>query len=104
MKLNLRDRFVLVQMLPQVGKLKEVKLSKDMTEKLMPSQEEVDEFEISQNEGMISWTPGVDTTKDIELSEDEELFLKAQFIKLDEESKIEALHAEMIERLFEGSL
>lgn len=102
MILNLRDRFVLVQMLPQVGKLKEIRASKSLTEKLMPTEDEVELYGITQDGAQITWKPNVVSDKDFCLSEDEIFLIRNQFIKMDEEGSIDAMHAEMIDRLFDG--
>lgn len=104
MELKLKDRFILVQLMPQVGSLKDVKLSKVLTEKLLPTEKEVEEYKITQNEGVISWSQEGDTPIFFEMSEDEIALIKKQFIKLDQDSQIDTSHEEIIDRLFDGNL
>lgn len=102
MKLNLRDRLLLIQILPQVGKLSEIKVSKKLSAVLLPTQEEQTKFEIVQTDSAITWG-NMDTDVDLNIENDLD-FIKQLLIKMDEESKIDAEYAEIIDKLFNGNL
>lgn len=106
MELNLRDRFVFIQMLPQTGKLKDIKLAKDLNVKLLPTAKEIEEYGITQDNstGFIQWNSEVPNETTIDITEDEIELIKKQLRVLDKNEQMDSYHLDIIDRLFEGVL
>ena len=104
MKFTIKDRLVLLQYLPQTGKIKDIKIAKQLSEKLLPTEDEITNFGISQQGQSIQWNPSVDTSADMAFSEEETELMRKTFIKLDEAEQMDIYLLELSERMFENGL
>ena len=66
-KLNIRDRMVLLNILPPTGDITTLRIVRQLREALSFSEQEHAEFGIQQAGEMICWNPGVSAEKEIEI-------------------------------------
>lgn len=88
MKLNIKDRLVIIQILPQTGSISEMVDVMEIVKKVRLSAEEKVEINYVETSNSASWNAAVDQGKDIEFSLDELNILRSAVKKLDEEKQI----------------
>ncbi|MFA5460104.1 MAG: hypothetical protein WC283_02115 [Candidatus Paceibacterota bacterium] len=102
MKLGLRDRLVILNVLPPKGDLTTLRIVHDLKMKLALTEEELKEYNVQEKEGQIFW----DSKKELEKGEQEfEIGTKSfaiimdAFKKLDEKKELTEGHLETYEKL-----
>ena len=95
MKLNIRDRFVLLNILPPEGDFSTVKIVHRLRQDLAPSEKEFKDYNIQTKDGQVMWDDAVDKKrgpKDVEIGGKAFSIIEEQFKKLDKEKKLTEGH------------
>lgn len=87
--LNVRDRLVVISILPTNGKLTEMVEVMDLVKKIKFSEEERNEINYNEAEGKIQWDMSKDLGKDFDLNIDQIKIIQNSIKKLDDEGKID---------------
>lgn len=66
MKLNIQERLVLVNLVPEKGNFETMSIVEDLRKLLYPTETEVKKFEIKQSENSIQWN--IEGAKQIEIN------------------------------------
>lgn len=88
MKLNIKERMAILQMLPETGSLVEMIDVMEIVKKIRLEKEEKDNVEFKETRGAISWNASKDVGKEIEFKHEEISILKTAVKKLDEEKQV----------------
>jgi hypothetical protein len=89
MKLSIKDRILLSQILPKKGKLIELRLSQLITDKVAFNSIEISEFELKDIEGgAVTWNPKKSIAVDFQFTLNEIELLKHQITELDKNGEI----------------
>lgn len=88
MKLNIKNRLILLQILPIQGSLSEMVEIMDLAKLVKLSDEEKELIAYTEDNGNITWDSDNDPNKDIPLNSDKIKILKDIINKLDSEKKI----------------
>ena len=88
MKLNIKNRLILLQILPTQGSLSEMVEIMDLAKLIKLSDEEKKLIAYTEDNGNITWDSDKDPNKDIPLNSDKIKILKDIINKLDSEKKI----------------
>ena len=88
MKLNLMERLVVLQILPQEGNFATLKIVRKLQETLSPSEEEFKEFEIKQDGDQVRWNPKGLEEREIELGDKAKEIVAEALKKLDKDNKL----------------
>ena len=91
MKLDLKDRLVLSQVLPQQASMQDIGNVIECARLLALTDKETDEFGFKASETASSWNPDADTVRDIELKHEHVAVLKKTIKELDEKKEV-AVH------------
>ena len=96
MKLGIKERILVMGMMPQNGKLQDMVEILDLTKKVKIGIEEAGEIQMQEFEdGRISWDRTKDVEKEVELTADQVKILKDASKKLDEEGKVDLMNLEL---------
>lgn len=87
--LNVRDRLVIISILPQNGSLEEMVEILEIVKKIKFSEEEKQDIKYIQNENKIEWDLDKDLGRDFEFSIDQIKILKDCVKELDKNKKID---------------
>lgn len=89
MELNVPERVSLLKILPREGNYLTMKMVKNITGKVILSEEEAEKYEFRQEGSQILWNDlGKTERKEINLDENEISVIKQAVIKLENEQKI----------------
>ena len=88
MKLNVKERVAILQMLPETGSLVEMVDIMEIVKKVRLEEEEKNNIEFKETKNSLSWNAVKDLGKDIEFKHEEISILKAAVRRLDEEKRI----------------
>lgn len=88
MKLNVKERVAILQMLPETGSLVEMVDIMEIVKKVRLEEEEKNNIEFKETKNSLSWNAFKDLGKDIEFKHEEISILKAAVRRLDEEKGI----------------
>ena len=97
MKLSMRDRFVLLNILPPEGDIATIKIVHRLRQDLAPTEQEFKDYKITQQESQVQWDDGMEKKKG---PQEKKIGLKAfrlieeAFEKLDKEKKLTEGHLE----------
>jgi len=97
MLFDMRDRFVLLNILPPEGDFTTIKIVHDLKQGLAPSEKEIKEYNIRTNEGQILWDDAVEKKnkpKEVAIGEKAFEMIKEQFKMLSEKKKLTEGHIE----------
>ena len=87
--LNVKDRLVVIALLPANGKLTEMVDVMDLVKKIKFSEEERKDIEYNEKDGKIQWNLDKDAGRDFDISVDQIKIIQNSIKKLDEEGKID---------------
>ena len=90
MKLNLAERFKILQILPKEGNFVTLNIVGELQKELAPSEEEFKEFEITQKDTQITWNIKGSKEKEIKVGEKASDIISEELEKLDKENKLTA--------------
>ena len=88
MKLNLKDRIILMNILPAQGSIKDIANVIECNKLLSITDAEGKEYDYKNDGQRATWNPDVDTTKEIKLKHEHVSLLKKEIEKLDSEGKV----------------
>lgn len=88
MKLNVKERLAILQMLPECGSITEMVDMMEIVKKVRITSEEKDEINYKEAGNVITWDMSKDLGIDIEFKHDEVNILKLAVKKLDEEKRV----------------
>lgn len=88
MKFNVKERLLLIGMLPQQGSLSEMVDIYDLVRDLKLSEEEKGAISYIENNNYVKWDFDKDPNKDINISSSQMKIIKEAIEKLDKENKI----------------
>lgn len=88
MKLSIKDRMSIVQMLPQSSSLTEMVDILDIVKKVKIYKEEMDRIQYEEMDGRITWNPSLEVELDVELTFEQIKILKESVSRLDREKKV----------------
>lgn len=88
MKLNIKNRLLLIGMLPQQGSLSEMVDIYDLVRDLKLSDEEKGAISYIENDNYVKWDFDKDPNKDINISSSQMKIIKKTIDRLDKENKI----------------
>jgi len=86
-KLNIQDRFVLISLLPEKGNFQTMSTIEGL-QKLYPTQEEVKEFNIVQDQQRVSWNEKGAEPKEFEFTDNEVDVILEQFKERNDKDEI----------------
>lgn len=92
MKLNLIERFTLVDLIPKKSDYIMLKQYRNLREKLGLNPEEVKQFSVKLQGENMTWDNSIDTSKEIKITEIEHDILSKEIRKLDESKILEEKH------------
>ena len=88
MKLNLNERFAVLQIIPQEGSFSTLKITNDLKMALAPTEAEYKEFEIVPEGEMLKWNLKGAEEREIKIGEMANDMIVTALKKLDEEKKL----------------
>lgn len=88
MKLTVKDRVILQQILPQQAGLKDIGNIIECSGLLDLTDKEKAEFGYKEENGSITWNPDLDTAREIKLKHDHVTILKGAVQKLDDQGQV----------------
>jgi len=88
MKLNLNERFAILQIIPQEGSFATLKIINDLKMALAPSEAEHKEFGIAQEGEMLKWNLKGQEEREIKIGEMASDMIVVALKKLDEDKKL----------------
>jgi hypothetical protein len=97
-KLNVGERLIILQILPKEGNFATLRLLRDLSAKIGLSAEELEEFEVKQEETKILWnTKGIEE-RPIELKTKEIELISKELKKMDKDRKLDFQHFSIFEK------
>jgi hypothetical protein len=88
MKLTIKDRLLIGNILPSKGDLVTLTIKHDLSEKIKITQEEIVEVELTTNEQGLSWNTEKEVEREFELTELEKKLVVDELKKLDEAKEL----------------
>lgn len=95
MKLSIKDRVAILDMLPQTGSISEMVDIMEIAKKVRINQEEKDKVGFRETQGSISWNISLDEGKDVDFTFEEVVILKACVTKLDTEKRVNSANLDI---------
>lgn len=84
MKLTVKDRIILLNILPCQGSILQISNTIDCSKILALNEQEKEEFGYTDDGQRATWNPEIDTTKEVELKHEHVSLLKESIQKIDE--------------------
>lgn len=88
MELTLAERLNLMPLLPQKGTYVQMTLKHSIMGKLTLSPDEIDAWNVRDEEGRVKWDVKADTSKEIDFSDGEKALLSGILSKMDEDGEL----------------
>lgn len=88
MKLDLKDRIILMNVLPAQGTIKEIANVIECNKLLAITEAESKDYGYHNDGQQATWNPDIDTTKEIKLKHEHVSLLKKEIERLDSEEKV----------------
>jgi len=101
MKLEVRERLVLLSILPEQGNFITLKVVRKLRESLSFSEEELKTYKFVQEEGRVSWDDKAEQSKLVEIGTQAKIIIQDALKKLDEEKKLKDEHYTLYEKFVE---
>ncbi len=98
MKLDVRERFVLLGVLPQEGNFLTLKTLRDLQDKLSFTEEEHKLYKFVEKDGRVTWSDDVEQSKEIEIGEKATDIIVEALKKLDEAKTLKPDHYSIYEK------
>jgi predicted transcriptional regulator len=102
MKLDVRERIILSQILPKEGSFTNLKLIRVMQEELSFSEAENKILDFKQAEDRLTWSEDTVEQKDIKFGEVIEKLIVSKLTELDKEEKLTNEHFSLCEKFMEN--
>lgn len=97
MKLHMRDRFVLLNILPPEGDISTIKIVHRLRMDLAPTEKELKDYKIVQKEGQVLWDDAIEKKRGAQekkIGPKAYIMLEEAFKKLSDEKKLTEGHLE----------
>ena len=91
--LNIHDRFILINVLPEMGNRKELEVVQNIKDKIKITDDEIIRYNIKKNETKLTWDKNNPNDNNFDITNSELHFIKNIFNKLNHEKK---LHISML--------
>lgn len=88
-KLNIPERFILVNLLPDKGNFENLAIVDSLRVKLYPTQKEIKEYDVKQEGDRISWNDKGLKQTEVEFTEQEISFVKKRFTELSDKNELD---------------
>ena len=98
MKLNVKERLLLLGILPKESSFVTLKIVRKLQDNLSFNEEELKEIEFVQKDTQITWNPAKDIEKEIEIGEKATDIIIESLKELDKNKKITADNFELYEK------
>lgn len=101
MRLSMRDRFVLLNILPPEGNIATIKIVHRLRQDLAPTEKEFKDYKITQNEGQVMWDDAMEKKRgpqEKKIGPKAYIMIEEQFKKLSDEKKLNEGHLMTYER------
>ena len=98
MKLSIRERLVLLSILPAQGNFITLKIVRKLRENLSFSGEEIERYKFIQSEGKVTWDGEVEQMKPIEIGTQAKVIIGEALKQLDETKKLRDEHYSIYEK------
>ena len=100
-KLDVRERLVLLSVLPQEGNFVTLKVVRELREGLSFNEDEIKQYKFVQVEGRVTWYDKAEQVKEIEIGEKAMDIIKEALKKLNEGKKLKDEHFTIYEKFVE---
>lgn len=101
MKLNMLERFMTLDILPQEGNFATLSIVMNLKKILPPTEDEIKECEINQkDDGRTIWNDKGKIEKDIQFSDVASLMIKDRLKQLDKQERLKEQHYTLYEKFF----
>lgn len=87
--MTIPERLHLMGILPKEGNFLTLRVTRELVSKVGFSAAELKEFEITEENGFVHWSPDKNTIKSIEFLDSEMDIIKMALLKLDKEQKLD---------------
>lgn len=101
MKLNIYERIVLVNVLPEKGSFETVKMIDALRNLLYPSEKEIKQFEIVQEDKSLKWNKKAMEEKELPFTVMEKAFIIKEFEKLSKSELLTVDHYKIYQKFVE---
>jgi GTP-sensing pleiotropic transcriptional regulator CodY len=98
MKLDIRERILLMQLLPEKGSYILYRNMECLKKELSFSEEELESAGIKNVDGRVNWNPEKDPLKDVEIGESMRDIIVNALKKLDEDGQIDSQNISLYEK------
>lgn len=88
MKLNVRERIAMLDLLPEQGGMIDMILVRSISEKVALTAKDITDFSVKQEGNSVTWDQAKDTGIEIDFEESEMELLKGQVKELDENKRV----------------
>jgi hypothetical protein len=103
MKLDIRERILALNALPQQGNMLDLIIVENTRKSLTLTETEISDWGVASDDGgMVTWSPDADTEKDFELSIKQSALLVKQLEKLDKAEELTPDHISLCQKLGVG--
>jgi hypothetical protein len=102
MELNLKERIVLLNVLPRQGDMATVRIVRDLQNSLAPSEDEFKEFEIKQEGTQYSWNEKGMAPKEIKIGARARQIVVDALTTMDKAKQLTADHLSVYEKFVEA--
>ena len=101
MQLDIRERLVLLSVLPREGNFVTLKIARDLQDKLSFTEEEHKLYKFVQSEGRVTWDDSAQQPKEIAIGEKANDIIVEALKKLDESETLKQDHFSIYEKFVE---
>jgi hypothetical protein len=99
MELNVKERFIVLGMLPKEANFMTLKLMRTLKEELSFSEEELKVLQFKQESDRLFWDQSIVVMKDVKIGDFMLELLRKEFKKLDSENKLTEDHFSLFEKV-----
>lgn len=98
MKLNIKERLVLLAVLPAEGNFLTLKIVRKLRENLSFSEEELEQYKFKEDNSRLTWDETNQEPKDVVIGKEGKKIIKDALKKLDKEEKLKEDHVSVYEK------
>ena len=102
MKLDVRERLILLSVLPQEGNFITLKVVRKLREGLSFNEEEIKQYKFVQEDQRVTWDDKAEQSKEIELGEKAMDIISEALKKLNEDKKLKDEHFTIYQKFIGG--
>jgi len=102
MKLDVRERLILLSILPAEGNFITLKVVRKLKEDLSFSEEEIKQYKFVQKEDQVTWDDKVEQSKLVTIGTQGKIIIQDALKKLDEDKKLREEHYTIYEKFVEN--